>query len=806
MDEKNNQELSVDELLAKLRSSLMEESSAAEAETPAPKAEEAVEAPEPAADTEPATEPEPTGEASTPIVETPTADAAPETESAAPAPAAPETDDTAADEAADTVSPEAETAAAEPETPTAATQPLPEVDENDIFAAWGLRPDDLKKEKQKATAAAENAPAEDTGYTSPTAKRTLRYRIARVEKKDDFAARKQTETQKESVDFDRTDYTLIKQALGMEKPAEGWTDTDAAFEVERPGVGIPSSIDAPRDEFTYQRQRDDIAAGYKKKLRNSRIKLIFTALAALALLFIECLPTLGVATPDVFDRGYYPVVWSMATLQLMLCAGALCYREIVNGTLGIFRGKLTGGGVLAIFILLSTVCDIVSCVGGAATEVYNFSAALCAVAVRLFDYADLRRESMAFEIASAPGKGKYVAAHMSAEETARIGGDDPDALVLCAEKCGFVENYFARTEQPRVGDFAINRYLVPVTLAVALIAAVFDAAKGGGGLSAVSTFDAVLAVGLPALIFLGGSYPLYSAAKKLYKSESALVGETAPEEYAGASVICFDDADAFPSYGVSLENLRIYGKGDIETIIEQMGAVFGKLGGPLRHVFSLMTADCPRPYNTKIEGICEDGVCARVDGKTLFIGSASYMEANGLTVSDKSDELGGKRFSTMYLAQDGALRAKFFIRYTVDGGFETMVRKLARHGIASVILTGDANISDELLARSMDLSRLPVKVVRRSGIENTLHGERADSGVVTRGGVADLVGAVTMCDKLCRVFTTLKAAKIASVVICAALCAVAGRLGMGNAVSSMYAAIYQLFWLIPCLLVSKFNL
>ena len=225
------------------------------------------------------------------------------------------------------------------------------------------------------------------------------------------------------MDFDRTDYTLIKQALGMEKPAEGWTDTDTAFEVEHPGMNIPSSIDAPRDEFTYQRQRDDIAAGYKKKLRNSRIKLIFTAFAALALLFIECLPTLGVATPDVFDRGYYPVVWSMATLQLMLCAGALCYREIVNGTLGIFRGKLTGGGVLAIFILLSTVCDIVSCVGGAATEVYNFSAALCAVAVRLFDYADLRRESMAFEIASAPGKGKYVAAHMSAEETARIGGD-----------------------------------------------------------------------------------------------------------------------------------------------------------------------------------------------------------------------------------------------------------------------------------------------------------------------------------------------------------------------------------------------
>ena len=218
---------------------------------------------------------------------------------------------------------------------------------------------------------------------------------------------------------------------------------------------------------------------------------------------------------------------------------------------------------------------------------------------------------------------------------------------------------------------------MPITLTVALIAAIFDAVRGGGGLSAVSTFDAVLAIGLPALIFLGGSYPLYSAAKKLYKSESALIGETAPEEYAGASVICFDDADAFPSYGVSLENLRIYGKGDIETIIEQMGAVFGKLGGPLRHVFSLMTTDCPRPYNTKIEGICEDGVCARVDGKTLFIGSASYMEANGLTVSDKSDELGGKRFSTMYLAQDGAHLRHLRIADGARAGLED-ARLLAR--------------------------------------------------------------------------------------------------------------------------------
>ena len=789
MDEKNNQELSVEELLARLKSDLMGEDTGTEKpeskETP-----EASEAPE--------------------VSEVPEVSETPEVQEEPEVSAEPEIED-AAEPATDEAPAEPETAEEEPKEAVSPDAPLGSVDENEIFAAWGLSPDDMDKTRPQTEAAqtstSDTADAADAAgsYTPPTAKPTRSYRIARVERKETYTQRKQTETQKESVDYDRTDYSLIKQALGMEKPEEGWENHEtASFEVE--SSGIPETIDAPKDEFTYQRQRDDIVAAYKKKQKTSLVKLILTALAAAALLFIECLPALGVPTAEVFDRGSYPLVYGMATLQLLLIAGALCYREIVNGTLGIFRGRLTGGGVLALFMLLSVICDIVCCVGGMTTEVYNFSAVLCALALRSFDYMDIRRESMAFEVASAPGVSKYVAVHMSDEETARVAGDEPDAFALCAEKCGFVENFFARTEKRRDGDFEVNRFLVPVIAAAALLAAILNLSKGGGALSAFSAFNAVLAIGLPAMIFLCGSYPLYKAAKKLARSESAIIGETSPEEYAGASVICFDDADAFPSYGVALENLRIYGKGDIETIIEQMGAVFGKLGGPLKHVFTLMTSDCPRPYNAKIEGVCEDGVCAKVDGKTLFIGKASYMEANGFTVTDKSEELGGKHFSTMYLAQDGALRAKFFIRYTVDGGFETMVKKLARHGIASVILTGDANINDELLARSMDLSRLPVKVVRRQGGETALHGERADSGVVSRGGVSDLVGTVTMCDKLCRVFTTLKVAKIASVVICVLLALCAGLLGMSNALSSMYAAIYQLFWLIPCLLVAKLNL
>lgn len=685
-----------------------------------------------------------------------------------------------------------------------------EINEDDIFAAWGIDRSALQKEESAVVTAETGEPETAPEIAVPVSSAKVYY-IARIEKKEDFALRKHAEVQKDAVDYDRTDYSLIKQALGMEKPD---ADVDSGefpiFEEVPQTSATPESIDAPHSEFTYQRQRDDIVADYKRTRRMSSVKLIFTLLLTVALFLVECLPAFGVAMPDVLNVSYYPVVFSMVTMQLMWLVCAFSYKEIANGALGLLKYKLRAGGVLAILALLTTVCNVVNCVFGMSAPIYNFSVAFCALILRMFEHLDICREIYAFDVASSTQSQKYVAVTVPAEKAGQIAGLEDymgeDALILRTEKCSFVENYFARTEKREESDIQINKFLVPVVLAVAAAAAIISAAQGGTVASSFGVFNAGIAVGLPVLVMLTSSYPLYKAGKRLYRRESAIIGESAVEDYSGTTMICFDDADAFPSYGVALENLRIYGKGDIETIIEQMGAIFSKLGGPLKHVFSLMITDCPKPYKVKIEGVYEDGICATVDGKTLFVGNAAYMEENGFTVVDKSDEIGGKHFSTMYLAQEGALCAKFFIRYTLDGSFESIVKKLARRGIASVILTGDSNINDELLARSLDMKKLPIKVARRKEFEGALQTNRSDSGVVSRGGVGDLVSSVTMCDRLAGVIGTMRAVRIASAVICAFLMIGACLLHMQGSVSSWYVLLYHLFWLIPAWLVAKFNL
>lgn len=784
MAEQQDKDMSVDELLAKLKREVLGEGAeSAPAPATAPAEEINVEETAPKAPDEEAPTEAP---AKAPDEEAPT-----ETPAESPDDDRPKENDPAAPEDAFAFSPTLE---------------------KDIFAAWGL-----DENKPPVTEETSPAPKEkENEYTAPVAASTKIYRIRSVERAAEYRARKLSaeETPEDTpAPEERADDALLSKALGLETPDEGWESegSSADFSDYVPKrTTLPHSIDSPKEEFVSQRQRGDILADYRRWHRASFVKLISACAVMLFTFVLECLPIFGVALPDTLSAEAYPTVHAMLSLQMVLFAGALCYREIANAALSLLKGKFTDGILLLAVILMTVVFDVIACfVSG--MPVFNFSAVLCAAAVRLFDYIDIRRQELAFDVVSAERKRKYIAAKIPREELRRVtaGLEDytgEDAQILGVEKCGFVKNYFARTDVRSEDTWKYNRVLLPIILFAGLVGMIVSFALKQSAGESIGVFSATAAVGLPPMIFLSASAPLYRAARKLYVKDSALVGETAPKTYAGTTMLCFDDADAFPSYGTSIENLRIYGDGNIDTILGQMTAVFQKVGGPLRHVFSLILTESPRPFYAKVDAIEDHGICATVDGKKLLIGTAAFMRAQDLAVTDVSDTIDGKRFSTMYLAEDGVLRAKFFIRYTLDGEFESMVKKLARHGIASVILTGDANINDELVSRFLNISRLPVKVVRRNGVTSSVHGDRAESGAVSAGTVGSLVSAVTMCDKLYKVLGTLSIARVASVIVSGLLMLLFSILGMGDVVHSVYAVAYQILWVIPALLITKFNI
>jgi cation transport ATPase len=112
-----------------------------------------------------------------------------------------------------------------------------------------------------------------------------------------------------------------------------------------------------------------------------------------------------------------------------------------------------------------------------------------------------------------------------------------------------------------------------------------------------------------------------------------------------------------------------------------------------------------------------------------------------------------------------------------------------------------------MLGTRIRLTKYPVRVLIYNDLSDRSRGaERTDSGIVSKKSVKALLTAFTLCDKTKHITKT-------NLLICAltliiGMVIVAGVSFMGTiaAVGSVYAALFQLFWLIPVYLISRFLL
>jgi len=178
-------------------------------------------------------------------------------------------------------------------------------------------------------------------------------------------------------------------------------------------------------------------------------------------------------------------------------------------------------------------------------------------------------------------------------------------------------------------------------------------------------------------------------------------------------------------------------------------------------------------------------------------------------VSDPDDEEieGGGDLNIMYLVCDDEVVAKLYIRYRIDPEFEVTLKNLYRSGICVGIKTVDPNINDAMLSTRIRLSKYPVRVLKYSDITESRHGsDRTDSGIVSKKSAKALLRTFTLCDKVKHVTRTNLVVNIITMVVGLILSLAVALLGSIAGISSVYVALFQLFWLVPVYLMSRFML
>jgi len=236
------------------------------------------------------------------------------------------------------------------------------------------------------------------------------------------------------------------------------------------------------------------------------------------------------------------------------------------------------------------------------------------------------------------------------------------AKVISFRRSKFVDNFFKNKNAKH--DALIDKIVFPVAALAAVVVFVvsFVVSKNLG--VALASLNVASAVLIPVSVFSAGTLSFAKACSYAESMKASIIGENAPYAFADPSIVAFEDRDAFPSYCVILRNLKVYGKIAILDVLRVTTSVFRKVGGPLCDVLENATSEIEKGDDAEIISAVEGGITAKFEEKNVLIGSAEFMQANGIVpfndVDDK-DYLKIGDVSIMYVAVDGAISPGLYV-------------------------------------------------------------------------------------------------------------------------------------------------
>jgi hypothetical protein len=378
--------------------------------------------------------------------------------------------------------------------------------------------------------------------------------------------------------------------------------------------------------------------------------------------------------------------------------------------------------------------------------------------------------------------------------------------IVSVKKVGFTSGFFHRITR-NCEDEQKNLWLIPTACVSALLVAVVTGVMRGGLLGACYAFCVTLSLSLPLFTLVLHKVPVAALFRFASLHACAVVGEVSAMEYSDTEAFSFEDVEAFSARGVRVQRIKLYHESALDQVLYQVAGVFSAIGGPLDGVFRNSTADLGISNEVRLLQAEDGGVIASVDGKRILIGNGDFMlKQNVPMYYDAEDEqiLANGKTCIMYAAEEGQLRAKFYVRYRMNEEFERDVERLAAQGIRVLIRTFDPNIRKALIDKVSYTGKYDIRVVRKTvSQQGDYAAPQINSGIVTRRSVREVVRVLLACRRACRLTSFSEMGGLVIGCVGMLLSIIIAVLGGMLSTPSWALAAYQLFWILPIVLASK---
>ncbi len=567
---------------------------------------------------------------------------------------------------------------------------------------------------------------------------------------------------------------------------------------------VPKAGRANR-EYTAHSQTGYIKSGYRVQLEYETVRTAAAAILFIAAFLIENLDLFGIGLLSV---AVNPLVASLVSLLISLAALWLCLREAYEGFFMLLKARPMPESAVIPLFAVSVIYLLLSFLSGGQPKMV-FGAVFCLFVFlcKVRTFLRLLREIKTFAVISSE-KPKRILCPLSAdmsvaESNAFKGYVDENTESYCVKRSLFYSGYFSET-----GKYGKKKIFCGIFLLIAFLAAtvVFLSSflTGGSFVDALSYAAACLFLTLPFCCAVSFEIPLFCCADVASKRSCAIVGEAAFDALSRDGIISFSDNDIFPQGNIRLVNIVLFGKKNVEKILEYTALVFYEINSSVSKTILKSIPSYKLDDGIIINEIYDDGIDALINDERVLVGSRDFLLGYGIAFP-KSYREKKTGYALMYVAVSDSLAGRFDFDYAMDPDVGDSMRHICDSGKYIAVRTLDPNITPTLMSDKIDYQNVPLRLVKqRDDRELWRMRKRVSGPVVSLTGTKALMSTLAICTK--GIFW-LRAAVIAGFASFAAGCAlVASSLAIQNVslLNSRSIILFHLLWTLVSFLPAVF--
>ncbi len=566
------------------------------------------------------------------------------------------------------------------------------------------------------------------------------------------------------------------------------------------------------DDYDKQEDREDIISELKKINSNATLRSTFTFVMAIVSGLFFAMSSGWISLPWINVISEFKMIGAISFVVSLL-ATVVNISSLITGLKYISRLKFSTEVFLLIIFILNSILDVTNLFKSATSDALLISFDFIYI---LFLYFNIFSKKLIaktiyknFLISSADGPKSVVNKPNSEEALNDIMLETGcSADIVYASKTEFVSDFITKSFKDFYSSHSrLNLIIAFVILVLSFVNFIYKGDAFDALIYAISAF----CVSYPILFAFSFAVPMYLNNKKTRRFGGVMVGSQSSIELSDVQTLIVDDADIFNS---SLNGIRLYGDSLIDDAILYLNALYNKVGGPLKKLFSDMLSDdiSSLPRIDEIYYHDTMGYSGLIHSKVFVAGNKKLMDHFGVEVDDSEYEILYQQKSkhVLFVAYDGKLMGVFLLSYFLSHGVKKAFEICEKNQIAVCIAERDANINERTL---FDAYKPKEKVLfniisfrtARNCFDKFEVKHKTPSLLISHTGIKGLAAALHSCKTLQFAVKTNKIiTKIASIL---AIPLITFLLFMSEPSSNLAAQvlIYQALWSMPILFVSLFS-